>query len=88
MTPTELDSQSPVKVDRWIDFNSEESKTLDTARVVTKQAIRIGFSRGIMMFDTFGRVWGLNDEDKKFYPLHFKKGDQVIGYRMSERAAN
>lgn len=88
MTPAELDQQSPVKIDHWIDWNSEESKTLDNARAATKQMIRAGFLKGMMIFDTNGRIWGLNDLDNKFYPLHFKNGDRLIGYRMSEKAAN
>ncbi len=88
MTPAELDKQSPVKIDRWVDIDSEEAKTLDEDRALTKKMVRIGFEDKWMITDNLGRIWGFNAEKNLFFPFHFENGKELIGYRMAKVAAN
>lgn len=87
-TPKELDAQSKIKVDRWIEVGSEEWKELDDNPSFTKKCIKLGFMEPAYFFaDALGRIWG-KGEDGLYYPFHFKSFGAIIGYRMSTRAAN
>lgn len=88
MSPAELDKQSPVHIDRWIDLDSQESKDLDPDRALTKKMVRIGFEDKWMITDTLGRIWGFNKEKNIFFPFHFENGKELIGYRIAKNAAN
>ncbi len=89
-TGQELDAQSPVKIDRWIDVDSEECKDMDETPDFTRKIMRIGFEDGWLFTDLQGRIWGhaKNEENGPFFPFHFEWGSQLIGYRISKRAAN
>ena len=88
MSPSELDKQSPVCIDRWIDVDSEEAKLKDEDRSLTKKMMRIGFEDGWMHTDNDGRIWGFDKERNIYYPFHFEDGKQLVGYRIAKKAAN
>jgi len=93
MTPQELDSQSSVKIDRWIDVHSPECKEIDGhLHSFTLRCMKIGFEDGFMHTDMLGRIWGRNRETGEYYPFHTEYGygdnKQLIGYRLSSKAAN
>jgi len=84
----ELDAQSKIKIDRWIDIDSEECKELDDNHSLTKRWLKLGFEEPAYFFaDSLGRVWG-KGVDGIYYPFHFNKGKILIGYRLSKMAAN
>jgi hypothetical protein len=87
-TPVELDAQSPVKIDRWVEVDSKEHRDLDENPSMARKWINLGLREPAYLFtDVNGRVWG-KGENGKYYPFHFKSGKSLIGYRLSERAAN
>lgn len=87
-TPKELDAQSKIRIDRWIEVDSEEWRELDDDPAFTKKCIRLGFMEPAHFFvDTLGRIWG-KGEDGLYYPFYFTSFGKNIGYRMSTRAAN
>lgn len=96
-SPQELDAQSPVKIDRWIDVGSQDHKDLDEDRQFTMKLIHMGFDDGgpndpaWMYTDAKGRIWGHDprNPEKPHYPLHFDgpRGEK-IGYRLPKKAAN
>lgn len=89
MKPVDLDRQSPVKIDRWLDVDSEEFKRIDPDTWVTKQLLRRGLACDALMTDSDGRVWSnpIDPNDKRF-PLNFTEGGITYGYRIPERAHN
>ena len=89
MTPMELDNQSPIKIDRWIEVHSQECKELDDGlHWFTLKCINIGFEDGWMIADMHGRIWGRNRETGIYYPFHTEHGKELVGYRLSGKAAN
>ena len=87
-SPAELDAQSKIKIDRWIDIDSEEWRDLDDDPGLTKKFLKIGFKEPAFFFtDTHGRVWG-KGENGFYYPYHFNRGKTLIGYRIPTKAAN
>lgn len=88
LTPKELDAQSPVVINRWIDIDSEESKAKDEDRQLTKKMQMIGFEDGWMSTDSFGRIWGYDEVRDIYYPFHFEFNKELIGYRIATKAAN
>lgn len=88
MTPKELDAQSSIKIDRWVDLESEECKEMDDTYTFTKKCIRIGFEDGWMLVDSLGRIWGKGSGSTIYFPFHFEFGKKLIGYRLSKQAAN
>lgn len=83
LSPKELDAQSPVIIDRWVDLDSEEFKQMDHRFLqFTKDIIRMG----ICVPDLFGRLWGKGDNC--YYPLHDEYAGKNIGYRISKKAVN
>lgn len=86
--PKELDAQSKIKIDRWVDIDSEEWRDLDDDPGLTKRLIKIGFQKPEYFFtDSLGRIWG-RGEDGFFYPFHFSSYGKNIGYRLPKKAAN
>lgn len=88
MNPAEFDKQSPIKIKRWVDIDSEEAKALDNDRALTKKMLKIGFEEKFMTLDSLGRIWGINKENNIYYPFHFENGNDLIGYRIAKKAAN
>ena len=88
LTPQELDAQSPIKIDRWLDVDSQEWRDMDDDPGLTKKFLRLGFQEPPFFFtDALGRVWG-KGEDGRFYPFHFNIGKKLYGYRISKKAVN
>ena len=86
--PKELDNQSPIHVDKWIDVDSSECRELDDNYSFTKKIVKLGFQEpAYLAVDKLGRIWG-RGENNKFYPFHMNRGKNIIGYRISKRAAN
>ncbi len=97
LKPDLLDRQSPVKVNRWIDIDSDECKELDQDRKFTKKILLMGFQDNgpddpaWMYVDGLGRVWGKDPRNpsSQHYPLHFETArGELIGYRIVKKAAN
>jgi len=88
MSPVELDRQSSVKIDRWIEIDSEEWRNMDDNPDFTKKILKLGMKEPAFIFsDSRGRLWG-KGKDGSFYPFHFEYGSLRIGYRISRMAAN
>jgi hypothetical protein len=86
-TPTQLDQQSKVKVDKWLDLDSEECKDKDPDMPFTKKCLRIGAEDKFLLVDSLGRIWGKGDGGR-YYPFHFEYGKKIYGYRLATTAAN
>lgn len=83
LKPDELDAQSPVKIDRWVDLDSQEFKDLDHQYPqFTKDIIKMGICES----DDLGRLWGKGEN--YYYPLHDEYAGKLVGYRVAKRAAN
>jgi hypothetical protein len=83
LKPSELDKQSPVSLDGWVDIDSERFKEVDDNPSFTKKIIRLG----IVNPDSLGRLWGKNKDDV-YYPLHLEYGKKKYGIRIAKKAAN
>ena len=88
MSPKELDMQSPVVIDKWIDINSDQARMLDDDLDLSKKMMRIGLEANMMFFDNDGRMWGRDEKKSICYPFHFESGKKLIGYRSCKKAAN
>lgn len=89
MTPQELESQSAIKINRWVEVHSQECKDIDSdLHWFTLKCIKIGFEDGYMITDSLGRIWGRNTTTGEYYPFHTEYGKELIGYRLSSKAAN
>lgn len=87
-SPKDLDSQCRIRIDRWIDIDSEEWHELDDNPGFTKKCLKLGFQEPAFLFsDLLGRIWG-KGVDGYYYPFYFESYGQNIGYRLSKRAAN
>ena len=86
LSPQQLDQQSPVKIERWLDIDSEECCAKDPDIALTKKWLRIGLEDKFLFLDTYGRVWGKGKE--KYYPYHFNIGPKNYGFRVAKKAAN
>jgi hypothetical protein len=87
MNPKELDKQSPIKIDQWLDIDSEDCKDRDPDHSLTKKWFKIGVEDNFLYVDSLGRIWGMGEKGY-FYPYHFNVGKKLYGYRMSVMAAN
>lgn len=56
----QLDAQSPVKIDKWLDVESEECRDKDSDHALTKKWIKMLMSGDDpqLFTDNFGRIWG------------------------------
>lgn len=77
-----MEAQSPVKIDRWIDLESEEAKRIDKYPQFTKDIIRLN----ICETDDLGRLWGKGEG--YYYPLHDEYQGKLVGWRLSKKAVN
>lgn len=91
LTPKQLDAQCTVFISRWVDIDSDEIKRIDDDLEFTKRCLRMGLQEPPFFFlDSDGRVFGRDSKDptKPYYPFHFEYKSQLIGVRVSKRAAN
>jgi len=87
LSPKQLDQQSTIKIDEWIDIHSERCKEMDDLRSFTLKCMRIGLEDQFLFTDRDGRLWGKGKEGK-YYPFHLEDGKKLIGLRLSIKAAN
>ena len=87
ITHAELVKQSPVKIDKWLDIDSEECKDKDPDHALTKKWLKIGFEDKFLFTDAEGCIWGRGSEGR-FFPYHFDYGKKLYGFRLSKTAAN
>jgi hypothetical protein len=87
LSPSILDEQSEVKIDKWIDINSEECKDKDDNLPLTKKWLKWGIEDNFLFADRNGRVWGKGNEGK-YYPYHLEYGKKLYGIRLAQVAAN
>lgn len=87
LSPKELDAQSVVVIEKWLDVNSEECKEKDPEYKISKYLLNRGIQEGFLKVDNQGRIWvhGLHEE---FFPYHFELGDKLYGLRIAAAAAN
>lgn len=89
MKPQELEAQSPIKIDRWVDVHSSDCKEIDgDLHAFTLKCIKIGFEDGAMFVDNLGRIWCKWKSEGPCFPFHTEFGKQFIGYRLASKAAN
>jgi hypothetical protein len=89
LTPYQLDLQSKIKIDKWLDVDSDEVRSMDDNHSLTKLILRRLYEEqpAYLFTDTLGRLWG-KGEDSIYYPFHFNYGNKLIGYRLIKKAAN
>jgi len=87
LNPQELDSQSVIKIDRWIDIESEECKNLDENYSLSKKWMKMLMESNYLKSDSLGRLW-CHSENGNFFPYHFEVGTKLYGFRLSKVAAN
>lgn len=87
-TPEELDKQSEIQLDGWVEVGSERWREVDDDPALTKRWLRMGFMEPPFFFtDSLGRVWG-KGENGKWYPFHTEYGKKKYGFRISTKATN
>ncbi len=89
LTPNQLDAQSKIQVDRWVEVESDECRTLDDNYSLTKKMIRKLYEEqpAYLFTDSLGRLFG-KGVDGLYYPFHFESYGKLIGYRLAKKAAN
>lgn len=87
ISPTVLDAQATIKVDRWLDLDSEECRAKDDDHALTKKWLKIGMDAKFLFADPSGRIWG-RGENNIYFPYHFNVGKTLYGYRISKSASN
>ena len=83
----ELDKQSLIKIDKWLDIDSEECQDKDPDLALTKKWMKIGFEDKFLFADSLGRIWGRGNEGR-FFPYHFNVGKKLYGIRIAKKATN
>lgn len=87
-SPQELDKQSAVVIAKWVDLGSEEWLSLDDDPGLTKKVVRMLTNEpAYLAVDSLGRLWG-RGENGRYYPFHVENGKNLIGIRISKKAAN
>lgn len=87
-SPKELDAQSLIQLDGWVELDSEGWRDMDEDPSLTKKLLKIGFQEPAYLFlDLSGRVWG-RGENGYWYPYHIEYGKKKYGIRISKKAAN
>lgn len=87
LTPAQLDAQSPIPLDGWLDMNSEECKSKDDNIAFTKKCFHIGLEDGFIFFDSLGRIW-IDCGTDGYAPFHFEWKHKLYGFRVAKQAAN
>lgn len=87
LTPKQLDAQSVIVLDGWVDMDSERWKEVDDSPAFTKRCMKIGLESNYLVIDTSGRLWGMG-ENKLYYPFLLEYGKKKYGIRLPKKAAN
>ncbi len=87
--PKDLDAQSKIMIDEWIDVDSERCKEIDDDYLLTKKMVRLLYAKepAYLFTDSLGRLFG-KGEDGFYYPFHTEYNGKLIGYKLSKMAAN
>lgn len=86
-SPKELDAQSSVHIDEWVDVGSDKFREIVGDLGVFKYFIRWGFHDPPFLFtDSMGRVWG--HFNNRWFPFHDVVRGRAYGYRYATKAAN
>lgn len=91
MSPKELDVQSVVHIDEWVELGSQRCKELDHEPHLTEYMLRVGFREPAFLFtDALGRIWGKGGAytPERYYPFHITVGEKHYGFLMSAKAIN
>lgn len=90
MNSKELEAQSLIKIDRWIDITSPEAN--EFAPEMNKIIIRLledPKEDDSIFTDELGRIWGTGSKEyNEYYPLHDTFCGENIGYRYVKNASN
>jgi len=88
ISPSELDKQSPIKIDKWLNIDSEECREKDPDHSLTKKWLRIGLEDKFLFTDSQGRLWGRGKQSNQYFPYHFNVGEKLYGFRLAATAVN
>jgi hypothetical protein len=89
-SPQELDAQSPVDIDEWVDIGSVKFYEIVGEDISSfDYFIRVGFRDPPFLYtDSLGRVWGKLDTSNKWFPFHDLVNGKAYGYRYPGKAIN
>jgi hypothetical protein len=88
-SPKELDKQSAIYLDGWVDLDSERWRQVDEDPALTKKWIAM-LTKGpdaYLKLDSDGRIWG-KARDGHWYPYHIECLNRKYGIRIPKKAAN
>lgn len=88
LKPTQLDEQSSVKIDEWLDIDSDKCKSVDDNRPLTKKWLSMLMEDNTLQLDSLGRVWGRSEDTGKWFPYHLESGGKLYGIRVAKKADN
>lgn len=71
-----------IKVNRWIDLDSDECKALEYYTYIRK-VVFTGLEYKIIKPDNSGCLWMVDGN-----PVHAKSGEELVGIKYSKKAAN
>ena len=87
LSPKQLDEQSSVQLDGWLEMDSEKWREADDNPNLTRKWLRMLLGNALFV-DKLGRVWGASKENNEYYPFHIESGSKKFGIRISQLAAN
>jgi hypothetical protein len=87
LTPKQLDAQSIILIDKWLDIHSEECEEKDNNIALSKNWLNLLSKDGTLSTDSMGRIWMKND-DNGYHPYHFDFKNKNYGYRLAVSADN
>lgn len=79
----DVEKNSKIKIDRWIDINSAEFKKTDKYPAFTKRTLELGLG-SFLFTDELGRIWAKGTDC--YYPFHDEYKGENIGYRIVAKA--
>lgn len=88
-SPKELDEQSTIYLDGWVDLDSEKWRSVDEDPALTKKWIAM-LTKGpdaYLKLDSDGRLWA-RARDQRWYPFHIERLRRKYGIRIAKKAAN
>lgn len=86
-TPKELDAQSTIKVDEWVDVESEKFQQVCQERGAFDYILKVGLrDPAFIHADALGRLWGKGSHE--WFPFHDVIDGRTYGYRISKKASN
>lgn len=87
LSPQQLDEQSPIQLDGWVELGSERWREVDDNPALTKKWIKMLMGDALST-DSLGRIWGKGKRANSYYPFHLEYGKKKYGIRISKHAAN